>query len=200
MNAFKKIILASLVIGTAVFVKIAYFPSNETPKTSQETTTPKTETKPEEILRPKEKTPESFVYVYFITQDKNDDESYKIAKQPYDKNAKTAETQLEAAIKALLKGPDYKEKKQGFYSEIPKGVKLLSIQETDNKVIINLNEAFEQGGGTDSLYKRLYQLIKTTSKNTKKEVFLDIEGKRADVFGGEGIMLTQPLTEKSLDE
>lgn len=197
MNAFKKIILASLVIGTVAFVKIAYFPSNETPKTSQETATPTSETKPQEVLRPKEQAPESFVDVYFITQDKNDDESYKIAKQPYDK---TAKTELEAAIKALLKGPDYKEKKQGFYSEIPKGVKLLSIKETENKVFINLNEAFEQGGGTDSLYKRLYQLIKTSSKNTKKEVFLDIEGKRADVFGGEGIMLTQPLTEKSLGE
>ena len=197
MNTFKKIILASLVITTAAFVKIAYFPSTETPKTSQETITPTTETKPQEVLRQKDKVSETFVNVYFITQDKNDDESYKIAKQPYDK---TAKTELEAAIKALLKGPDYKEKKQGFYSEIPKGVKLLSIKETDKRVIINLNEAFEQGGGTDSLYKRLYQLIKTTSKNTKKEVFLNIEGKRADVFGGEGIMLTQPLTEKSLDE
>ena len=59
--------------------------------------------------------------------------------------------------------------------------------------------AFENGGGTDSLYKRLNQLIKTAKRNTNKPVYLYIEGNKAEVIGGEGIMITQPLNENSLD-
>ena len=65
--------------------------------------------------------------------------------------------------------------------------------------MINLTSAFEAGGGTDSLYKRIYQLIKTAKLNTDKPVYLYIEGRKADVIGGEGIMLNQPLNENSLD-
>ena len=58
---------------------------------------------------------------------------------------------------------------------------------------------FENGGGTDSIYKRLYQLIKTAKRNTDKPVYLYIEGNKAEVIGGEGIMINQPLNEKSLE-
>ena len=74
------------------------------------------------------------------------------------------------------------------------------MEETPNKVVINLSEDFEQGGGTDGLYKRLYQLIKTANKNTTLDVYLNINGKQVDVIGGEGIMINQPLNEKSLAE
>ena len=62
-----------------------------------------------------------------------------------------------------------------------------------------MNSAFENGGGTDSIYKRLYQLIKTAKRNTDKPVYLYIEGNKAEVIGGEGIMINQPLNEKSLE-
>ena len=62
----------------------------------------------------------------------------------------------------------------------------------------NLNSAFEQGGGTESLYKRLFQLIKTAKRNTSKPVYLYLDGNKADVIGGEGIMITQPLNDNSL--
>ena len=99
----------------------------------------------------------------------------------------------------MLKGPDAKEKAKGIYSEVPQGTKLLSIEEKPDKVIINVNETFEQGGGTDGLYKRLYQLIKTANKNTALDVYLYINGKQVDVIGGEGLMINQPLNSKSLD-
>ena len=69
-----------------------------------------------------------------------------------------------------------------------------------DKVIINLSANFEKGGGTDSIYKRLYQLIKTSRHNSDVPVYLYIEGQRADVIGGDGIMLNQPLSDRSLDE
>ena len=52
---------------------------------------------------------------------------------------------------------------------------------------------------TESLYKRLYQLIKTARRNTTKPVYLHINGNKVEYIGGEGIMITQPLSENSLD-
>ncbi len=97
-------------------------------------------------------------------------------------------------------GPKGSEKSQGVYSEIPTSTRLIGVQETANKVIVNLSDNFEFGGGTDSVYKRLYQLIKTVKKNTDKPVYLHINGKQADVIGGDGIMITQPLSENSISE
>ena len=96
-------------------------------------------------------------------------------------------------------GPKPEEKAYGVYSEIPSGTRVISITERPEGVIINLSSEFEAGGGTDSTYKRIYQLIKTAKRNTEKPVYLYIEGRKADVIGGEGIMLNQPLNENSLD-
>ena len=98
-----------------------------------------------------------------------------------------------------MAGPTSFEKSKGVYSEIPSGTSVISVNEDASKVIVNLNAAFEGGGGTDSTYKRIYQLIKTVKRNTTKPVYLYIEGQKADVIGGEGIMITQPLDENSLD-
>ncbi len=107
---------------------------------------------------------------------------------------------VEYAVKSLLKGPTKFEKNKGVYSEIPTGTKLIWYKETPSKVIVNLSDDFEFGGGGDSLYKRMYQLIKTVNHNTRKPVYLYINGKQASVIGGEGLMLKQPLRSNSLEE
>ena len=109
------------------------------------------------------------------------------------------EDTLKASIEALLEGPDEESKKNGFYSEIPNGTKLLGIKETDEYIIINLNDAFQYGGGTDSVYNRLKQLIKTVEQTKiNKDIYLYLNGKQADVIGGEGVIIKQPLTRESL--
>ena len=138
-----------------------------------------------------------YVNVFFIGQNANKEEVYKAVNREYDEEVDG--TKIKFAIRSLITGPRMDEQAKGVYSEIPAGTKILSIQETADKVIINLNSAFETGGGTESLYKRLYQLIKTAKRNTNKPVYLYIEGKKAEVIGGEGIMLTQPLNDNSLD-
>ena len=107
---------------------------------------------------------------------------------------------VEFAVASLLKGPDAREKNDNIYSEIPSGTKLLYVKENDRRIIINLSSNFELGGGGDSLYKRVYQLIKTVNKNTAKPVYLYIDGVQANVIGGEGLMLRQPLKGNSLDD
>lgn len=158
---------------------------------------------PENQLPPDEETPKPqekekvYVNVYFIGQNANKEEVYKAVNREYDKDIDG--TKIKFAIDCLIAGPRQNEKAKGVYSEIPAGTRVISINETKDKVVINLNYAFENGGGTDSIYKRLYQLIKTAKRNTDKPVYLYIEGNKAEVIGGEGIMINQPLNEKSLE-
>lgn len=193
MKKWQKIGLGILIAGTIAAVKFAYFPNSENTKINEE--------QPETVVQ--QKAPESnvsknFVYVYFIGENDKREEVYKAIKRTYDVN--TDGTKLKFAITTLLKGPNAKEKSKGVYSEIPSNTKLISIEEYTDRVIINLSSDFENGGGTDSVYKRAYQLIKTANKNTTSPVYLNINGKQVDVLGGEGIMLNQPLNNKSLDE
>ena len=148
----------------------------------------------QETPKPVEKV---YANVFFIGQNSNKEEIYRAVNRTYNKDIDGSK--IKFAINALVSGPTAYEKSKGVYSEIPTGTRVISITETTDKVVINLNSAFENGGGTDSLYKRLYQLIKTAKKNTHKPVYLYIDGQKADVIGGEGIMITQPLNENSLD-
>lgn len=138
-----------------------------------------------------------YVNVFFIGQNSNKEEVYRAVNREYDKDVDGSK--IKFSIQTLISGPTTYEKSKGVYSEIPSDTRVISINEGSDKVVINLNAAFENGGGTDSLYKRLNQLIKTAKKNTNKPVYLYIEGNKAEVIGGEGIMITQPLNENSLD-
>lgn len=134
--------------------------------------------------------------VYFLALDSNDNGIYK----KVTREIPAGENKLEYAIKELLKGPNLVEKSMGAYSEIPVKTKLLSIKQKSNKVIIDFSSDFQYGGGTDSVYSRMMQLIKTSINNTdNKKIFLYLDGKQVNFIGGEGIMISQPLTEKSLE-
>ena len=104
------------------------------------------------------------------------------------------------AIKELVSAPTKWEKSKGFTSEIPQGTKILSVREGEGSIMIDLSSAFEAGGGAESTYTRVKQVIKTAKANTNLPVYLYINGKQADVIGGEGIMIKQPLSERSLDD
>lgn len=138
-----------------------------------------------------------YVNVFFIGQNDAKEEVYKAVKREYDEAVDGSK--IKFAIKSLVAGPTSTEKAKGVYSEIPSGTRVISVTEQPDRVIVNLNSAFEGGGGTDGTYKRIYQLIKTAKRNTTKPVYLYIEGQKADVIGGEGIMINQPLNENSLE-
>ncbi len=138
-----------------------------------------------------------YVNVYFIGKNEHNEEVYKAVKREY--NQDVDGSKIRFAVNALVRGPKPEERLRGVYSEVPLDAKVINITEQPDKVIVNLNSAFVTGGGTESLYKRLYQLIKTAKLNSKLPVYLYIDGQRADVVGGEGIMLSQPLSNTSLD-
>lgn len=150
----------------------------------------------EEEAQPETKSKE-YVNVYFIGKNEHNEEVYKAVKRVYNKDIDGSKIRF--AINALIQGPKQEERQRGVYTEVPSGSEVINISEQKDKVIINLTSAFVNGGGTDSLYKRLYQLIKTAKLNSNLPVYLYIDNQRADVVGGEGIMLTQPLSNSSLD-
>ena len=143
------------------------------------------------------KTEKEYINIYFIGKNKSNEEVYKAVKRVYNKDVDGSK--IRYAITSLIRGPRPEERQLGVYTEIPSGAEIINITEQSDKIIINLNSAFVTGGGTDSLYKRLYQLIKTSRLNSSLPVYLYIDGQQADVVGGEGIMLTQPLSNSSLD-
>lgn len=135
----------------------------------------------------------SKVKIYFI-EHKNGKDIYR----PVYRDNKSGRSNIEFAVSSLLAGPTKYEKEKGVYSEVPKAL-LLSVVETDKEVTINLSDTFANGGGADSIYKRMYQLIKTVNYNTEKPVYLLINGHKAEALGGEGLMISQPLNGSSLD-
>lgn len=197
MNILKKIVLIVLIISAVYCVTSTQKISKPIDTKIEENSQRIEENKEIEPAPQENQIVQETVSIYFIGQNSNKEDVYKIVKRKYDPEKDG--TKLDFALNELLKGPNYKEITQGIYTEIPKDTKLRSISKINDKKYIDLSFAFEQGGGTDSLYKRLYQLIKTINKNTKEDIYLKIEGKEVDVIGGEGIMINQPLTIHSLD-
>ncbi|MBQ8458467.1 GerMN domain-containing protein [bacterium] len=138
-----------------------------------------------------------YVNVYFIGKNEHNEEVYKAVKREYNKDIDGSKIRF--AVTSLIRGPKPEEKQRGVYTEVPVDSEIINITEQPDKVIVNLNSAYVTGGGTESLYKRLYQLIKTVRLNSQIPVYLYIDGQKADVVGGEGIMLSQPLTNSSLE-
>ena len=205
MSNFAKIVIIILIIMSFFFVKEKYganidnFISSigDVPKVDINLPVNNEGEKVKEPVEvPTEKDEKIEANVYFLALDADDNGVYKKVVR----TVTTKDKKIDFAIKELLKGPNLIEKSTGAYTEIPKETKLLGIKHSANKVIIDLSSDFQYGGGTDSVYSRMMQLIKTAINNAEnKKVYLYLDGKQVNIIGGEGIMITQPLTEKSLD-
>lgn len=209
MSNLSKIVILILIVMTFFFVKEKFgfnfdgfsfkfdgmpkFEFNKDKKKEKEEIVKK----PVEIInKDEQKQEKETVDIYFLALDADDNGIYKKVQR----DLPAGEDKLEFAIKELLKGPNVIEKAQGAYTEIPKTTKFLSLKQSGSKVIIDFSSDFQYGGGTDSIYSRMMQLIKTSVKNTKKKkIYLYLDGKQVNIIGGEGIMITQPLSEKSLE-
>ncbi|WP_088243102.1 GerMN domain-containing protein [Calothrix rhizosoleniae] len=98
---------------------------------------------------------------------------------------------LEKAFQTLLAGPT-----EGTGSTtIPRGTKLLSLKQENDTIYVNLSPAFTSGGGSASMMGRLGQVIYTaTSLNPNAKVYIQVDGKKLKVLGGEGVEVDQPMT------
>ncbi len=196
MNTFLKLTFIIVLILLAIYVKIAFFPS-ENAISDNNKNTEVSERVPDDVPETSTEIKYEDVNVYFIAHNSNGEEVYRAVKREY---IPEYGSKLKFAVKALINGPSDKEKKKGVYSEIPSGTRMISLTESPSRVVINLTSDFENGGGTDSLYKRLFQLIKTVKINSNLPLYLQLDGKQVEVIGGEGIMINQPLSEDFANE
>lgn len=150
------------------------------------------------LLLDKEKlTEENSVPVYFVKNTSG--KEFNLV--PVRRKFLPEDKKLYIAVCELLKEPSTKEQKKGIFTEIPTGTKLLGIEETEEKIELNLSEDFKSGGGSTTMVIRLEQLIKTVLASEKeKPVYLKIEGEEIVGLGGEGIAVPQPLSEEPAKE
>lgn len=202
MGFWSKLVILTLAVLAFFYVKVNFF---DTPHAKIEKKLVAEEQVVEPVKKPEpakqdeakeKKIPKSYVTVYFLGMDKNDTGIFKKVQRELPQG----KSKLQFALNQLVTGPSAYEKKVGVYSEIPKNVKILGVVESKNKIIIDVSGNIQNGGGADSIYSRMKQLIKTALANSsKKPIYLFIDGKQAEVLGGEGIMISQPLSENSLD-
>jgi Sporulation and spore germination/Immunoglobulin-like domain of bacterial spore germination len=102
-----------------------------------------------------------------------------------------------AALEALLAGPGPREQAAAVGSQIPAGTQLLGLSVDNGVATVDLTSEFESGGGSTSMNMRIAQVVYTlTQFPTVKGVLFELDGRRVDVLGGEGVIVDQPVTRK----
>lgn len=95
-----------------------------------------------------------------------------------------------AAMDALLRGPDKRERAAGLSTTIPKSTTLNGVAIKDGTARVDLSEEFAAGGGSLSMQARVAQVVFTlTQFRTVKRVDFLIDGALVDTLGGEGLTL-----------
>ena len=105
---------------------------------------------------------------------------------------------LKTALETLLTEPPV----NGEYTTaIPEGTKLLGLSTDEKGVHVNLSKEFVSGGGSASMSSRLAQIIYTaTSSGQSDRVWISVEGKPLENLGEEGLIISQPMTQKKFEE
>ncbi|MCH2227427.1 MAG: GerMN domain-containing protein [Candidatus Caenarcaniphilales bacterium] len=104
-------------------------------------------------------------------------------------------TAYETALRELFLGPTLDERERlNLDTEIPEGVRLVKVQESNDSVKIDISNQFMKGGGSETMQVRFRQLRETALNLAKgRPVYLYIDGVKAKTIGGEGLEVPQPL-------
>ncbi len=102
------------------------------------------------------------------------------------------------AAEELLRGPSDKERKSGYFTEIPAGTKLRQIHKQGNIVIADFSKELEgYGGGAARVQGLLAQIVFTlTDISGAEKVQVLVDGRTETALGGEGYIIDKPLTRK----
>lgn len=103
------------------------------------------------------------------------------------------------AVELLLEGPIPVEDE--LETAIPAGTRLLGIDIDEAVATVDLSSEFESGGGSQSMFMRLAQVVYTVTQfTTVRAVRFHLDGRPVDVFSGEGIVLDSPVTRKDYEQ
>lgn len=111
--------------------------------------------------------------------------------------ARTAATQVEAAISALLDGPDADEARIGMTSAVNPRTRLLGVEVTGGEAVIDLSHHFEQGGTARGDRMAIAQMVFTaTAIEGVTRVTFAIDGSAVEVLGDHAL----PATDLTRDD
>ncbi len=100
----------------------------------------------------------------------------------------------------LIKGPTTAEKSSGYYSQIPKGTKILTLSRSQGTLKADFSRELQMcGGGTAKVEAILSQIVRTfTDLPGINNVQILVEGKKEVVLGSEGFIIDKPLSRKDV--
>ncbi len=173
------VLLVSLVIG--VLAGMAVFGPNEAETPANVTDRPPADQNAEEIV------------IYFSKSRGSENVTEAVVRKvPPAREAHA----IDFALEQLLSGPNQQESVQGYFSEIPKGTRLLGVVHKPEELRVNLSRQFTSGGGSTSMQQRLAELTKTIRAVEKEiPVYVDVEGEQLEVLGGEGLIVDEPINQ-----
>jgi spore germination protein GerM len=104
---------------------------------------------------------------------------------------------LTSSLELLLAGP----KEQNYVTNIPPRTKLLGLTVESDGIHLNLSNDFTVGGGSEAMIARLAQIIYTsTALDPNGKVWIEVEGEPLEALGGEGLIISQPMTRQDFEE
>lgn len=102
---------------------------------------------------------------------------------------------VRSAIEALVAGPTDEERGFGLLSTIPSGTVVNGVSIKDGVATIDLSKRFESGGGSLSMLLRVAQVVYTATQfDGVDKVAFKLDGTPAKAIGGEGIIVSPPVT------
>ena len=107
---------------------------------------------------------------------------------------------LRGALTELLAGPTAAELADGLITVIPAGTTLLDLDLAGGLATVDLNSAYESGGGSLSMMARLAQVVFTATQfDNSDRVSFRLDGEPIDSLGGEGIVVDEPQTRATME-
>lgn len=104
-----------------------------------------------------------------------------------------------AALTELLAGPSDTDAEAGLATQIPEGTLINEVSIADGVATVDVSPEFESGGGSLSMQLRVAQVVYTlTAFPTVERVAFEIDGAPVESIGGEGLMVSPPLSRLDL--
>ncbi len=183
--------LSTLIVATGVTTAWITWHSQETPRSPTVTTEQRQPVPTQPIAQT--------LQIYWL---QDNDGHINMMPQTLQIEASTPSGYIEQALKNLLAGPTASTVQSGAASTIPANTKLLSLAIKDDPgyagIYINLSPEFTHGGGSTAMVGRLAQVLYTaTSLDPQAKVWLSVNGEPLTQLGGEGVMISQPITRKA---